>query len=136
MRERGTEAPAMRIQQRVELLAVVSSFGDAASAVRGAVERTAQAVEAEVAAVVFGDRVAAAIGFPADQVPEADLVAVAQRRLDRLEGPGLRSCPGTAARRGRRPPRRPGPGPRGGGGLSGRGGQPGGGPGRGPWPGP
>ena len=51
-------------QQLLELLAVVSSYPDEESAIRGAAERAAQALEAEVAAVVFGERVAASVGFP------------------------------------------------------------------------
>ncbi|MEN3307521.1 MAG: hypothetical protein V7603_3723 [Micromonosporaceae bacterium] len=92
-----TEPASLHIQQLVELLAVVSSFPDEASAVEGAVERSAQALEAEVAAVVFGDRVAASIGFPAGQVPEPDLVAVAHRRRDWLAVPGVGRCPATTA---------------------------------------
>jgi diguanylate cyclase (GGDEF)-like protein len=92
-----TEPASLHIQQLVELLAVVSSFPDEASAVEGAVERSAQALEAEVAAVVFGDRVAASIGFPVGQVPEPDLVAVAHRRRDWVAVPGVGQCPATAA---------------------------------------
>lgn len=77
------------IQQLVELLAVVSSYEDEAAAVQGAVERSAQALEAEVAAVILGDQVVASIGFPAGQVPTADLIDVAGRRRDWLEVPGL-----------------------------------------------
>jgi diguanylate cyclase (GGDEF)-like protein len=105
------EAPSLHIQQLVELLAVVSSFTDEKSAVQGAVERSAQALEAEVAAVVFGareessagrveifgDRVAASIGFPAGSVPERDLIEVAHRERTVLAVPGLGSCPVTVA---------------------------------------
>jgi diguanylate cyclase (GGDEF)-like protein len=92
-----TEPSPLHIQQLVELLAVVSSFTDEASAVEGAVERSAQALEAEVAAVVCGERVTASIGFPAGQVPESDIVAVAHRRRDWLAVPGVGRCPATAA---------------------------------------
>jgi diguanylate cyclase (GGDEF)-like protein len=92
-----SEPSALHIQQLVELLAVVSSFADEASAVEGAVERSAQALEAEVAAVVFGERVAASIGFPTGQVPEPDIIAVAHRRRDWLAVPGVGRCPATAA---------------------------------------
>jgi diguanylate cyclase (GGDEF)-like protein len=91
-----TEPASLHIQQLVELLAVVSSFADEDSAVQGAVERSAQALEAEVAAVVFGDRVAASIGFPVGQVPESDLVAVARRRRGWVDVPGVGRCPATA----------------------------------------
>jgi diguanylate cyclase (GGDEF)-like protein len=88
-----TEPASLHIHQLVELLAVVSSFTGQASAMQGAVERSAQALEAEVAAVLLGERVAASIGFPAGQVPEADLVAVAQRRQQWLSIPGVGRCP-------------------------------------------
>ncbi|HEX3782646.1 MAG TPA: sensor domain-containing diguanylate cyclase [Pseudonocardiaceae bacterium] len=90
-------AGSPQIQQLLELLAVVSSYSDQDSAVCGAVERAAQALAAEVAAVVFGDRIAACVGFPIGAVPSADLVAVARRERDRLEVPGVGSCPAVSA---------------------------------------
>jgi diguanylate cyclase (GGDEF)-like protein len=90
-------AGALHIQQLVELLAVMSSFRDEASAVQGAVERAAQTLEAEVAAIVSGDRVLASVGFPADGVPHDDLIAVARRERDRLVVPGVGGCHATAA---------------------------------------
>jgi diguanylate cyclase (GGDEF)-like protein len=81
-----------QIQQVLELLAVVSSYPDEDSAVHGAVERAAQALEAEVAAVVFGERVAACVGFPAESAPVADLVAVARREREGLVVPGVGEC--------------------------------------------
>ncbi|MCE7010635.1 sensor domain-containing diguanylate cyclase [Kibdelosporangium philippinense] len=85
-------------QQLLELLAVISSYPDEESAVRGAVERAAQALEAEVAAVVIGDRVVASVGYPAGLVPEDDLVAVTRREQDKLDVPGVGECPTVAAR--------------------------------------
>ena len=85
------------IQQLVELLAVVSSYEDEAAAVQGAVERSAQALEAEVAAVILGDQVVASIGFPAGRVPAADLIDVAMRRRDWLDIPGSGPSPATTA---------------------------------------
>jgi diguanylate cyclase (GGDEF)-like protein len=90
-------AGSLQIQQLLELLAVVSSYPDEHSAVEGAVERAAQALEAEAAAVVFGERIAACIGFPVGAVPEADLVAVARRERRELDVPGLGRCPAMAA---------------------------------------
>ena len=84
-------------QQLLELLAVVSSCDDEESAVRGAAERAAQALEAEVAAVVIDDVVVAAVGFPVGHVPEAELLAVARRQRDDVDVPGLGSCPAVAA---------------------------------------
>jgi diguanylate cyclase (GGDEF)-like protein len=79
-------------QQLLELLAVVSSYPDEDSAMRGAAERAAQALEAEVAAVVFADRVAACVGFPQGQIPEDDLVAVAKHERDKINVPGVGPC--------------------------------------------
>src|SRR4051812_49666288 len=98
-------AASLQVQQLLELLAVVSSLPDEASAVRGAVERAAQALEAEVAAVVFDDRVAAAVGFPAGSVPSVDLLAVAARERDRLDVPRLGRGQAVAAKWGRTHPR-------------------------------
>ena len=53
-------------QQLVEFLSLVSSFPDEQSAICGAVERAAEALEAEVGAVVSDGRVRASTGFPAD----------------------------------------------------------------------
>jgi diguanylate cyclase (GGDEF)-like protein len=88
---------SLQIQQLVELLAVVSSFPDETTAVQGAVERAAQALEAEVAAVVLADRVAASIGFPAGAVPDDDVLAVTRHELDHLDVPGLGTCHATSA---------------------------------------
>jgi diguanylate cyclase (GGDEF)-like protein len=90
-------AASLQVQQLLELLAVVSSFPDEASAVHGAVERAAQALEAEVAAVVYDDRVAAAVGFPEGAVPAEDLLAVARLERDWLDVPGLDRCQAVAA---------------------------------------
>lgn len=79
-------------QQLAEFLAVVSSFTDQRSAIRGAIERAAEALEAEVAALVREGAVEASIGFPAGEVDEAELVAVAEDRRPRLEVSGLGCC--------------------------------------------
>ncbi|MBV1856589.1 sensor domain-containing diguanylate cyclase [Catellatospora tritici] len=90
-------AESLYIQQLVELLAVVSSSPDEPTAVQHGVERSAQALEAEVAAIVFDGKVAASIGFPPDAVPHEDIVAVgAQQRAD-LDVPGLGRCPAVSA---------------------------------------
>lgn len=90
-------AEALHIQQLVELMAVVSSSTDEASAVQHAVERSAQALEAEVAAVVFEGKVAASIGFPLGAVPNDDIVAVSLHEQDWLEVPGVGRCSVAAA---------------------------------------
>ena len=74
MRER---AESWSTQQLTEFLALVSSFADAASATRGAIERAAEVLDAEVVAVIGGGVVSAAIGYPAGAVPEDELIALA-----------------------------------------------------------
>ena len=83
---------SLDIAQLVELLATVSSFSDEAAAAQGAVEHSAQALEAEVAAVVSGGIVAASVGFRAGEVPERDLVDVALRVRDGLAVAGVGRC--------------------------------------------
>jgi diguanylate cyclase (GGDEF)-like protein len=93
----GGPQPSSGIHQLLELLAVVSSFTDEASAVQAAAERAAQALEAEVAAVVIDGRVAASVGFPAGRVPVEDLLAVARGEREWIEVPGLHKCRTLAA---------------------------------------
>jgi len=90
-------AASLHIQQLVELLAVVSSFPNEASAVQGAAERAAQTLEAEVAAVVYDGRVLAAVGFPVDETPHEDLIAVTRRERDYVMVPGFGPCHAIAA---------------------------------------
>jgi diguanylate cyclase (GGDEF)-like protein len=80
------------IAQLVELLATVSSFSDEAAAAQGAVEHSAQALEAEVAAVVSGATVTASVGYPVGEVPERELVDVALRRRVGLDVAGVGGC--------------------------------------------
>jgi diguanylate cyclase (GGDEF)-like protein len=82
----------VEVQQIVELLEVVSSFADEAAATQGAVERAAQALEAEVAAVVIGGRVVKQVGFPAAAVPHAALAAAAAGSADTVDVPGPGRC--------------------------------------------
>ncbi|HEX9969879.1 MAG TPA: EAL domain-containing protein [Acidimicrobiales bacterium] len=87
--------PALRnwsAQQLAEFLAVVSSLADEASVVVGAVERAAEAVEAEVAALLKDGDVVAAVGYPRDRVPVAQLVAAVEERETHLEVPGAGRC--------------------------------------------
>ncbi|GAA3436363.1 sensor domain-containing diguanylate cyclase [Kutzneria kofuensis] len=84
-------------QQLLELLSVVSECSDEESAAHAAVERAAQALDAEVAAVVIDDEVAAVVGFPVGRVPQDDLVAVAHRERDNVDVPGVGHCHAIAA---------------------------------------
>jgi diguanylate cyclase (GGDEF)-like protein len=85
-------AESWSTQQLVEFLAVVSSFADESSAARGAVERAAEALDAEVGAIVRGGELAASIGFPAGTAPAAELAAAALSGATRAELPGLGPC--------------------------------------------
>jgi diguanylate cyclase (GGDEF)-like protein len=81
-------------QQLTEFLALVSSFTDAAAATLGAVERVAEAVDAEVVALVRDGSIRAAVGFPGDALPEDELLALAARGSSVREArlAGLGSC--------------------------------------------
>jgi diguanylate cyclase (GGDEF)-like protein len=76
-------------QQLAEFLAVVSSFGDEASAMRGAVERACEALDAEVAIAVCECEIVAHVGFPAGAVPHAEMLELAARTPPLAELPGL-----------------------------------------------
>ncbi|MFL5826164.1 MAG: putative bifunctional diguanylate cyclase/phosphodiesterase [Thermoleophilaceae bacterium] len=84
-------------QQLVEFLAVVSSFGEEDAATRGGAERAAEALEAEVAAVVRDGRVVSSVGFPAGQVPEQELLEVARGTRRDIGVPGLGMCEAVSA---------------------------------------
>jgi len=79
-------------QQMAEFLAAVSSFDTEELAMRGAVERVAEAFEAEVAALIDSDSVAVATGFPAGRTPEAELRAIATGRKQALKLAGVGEC--------------------------------------------
>jgi diguanylate cyclase (GGDEF)-like protein len=79
-------------QQLAEFLTAIASYSDQAGALKGAVERVAEALEAEVAAVVRGDDVLAAVGFPADRVPAALLCTAAAQDVATVELPSLGIC--------------------------------------------
>ena len=85
-------ASSLQVQQLVELLAVLTSLSEEGTAVQAAVERAAQALEAEVCAVLMEGRVVAAVGFRAGTVPVADLHAVVAQERDVLTVPGLGEC--------------------------------------------
>jgi len=84
-------------QQLVELLELVSSFSDETAAQHSAVERAAQVLEAEVAAVVVDGRVVYSVGFPAGEPPPEQLAEVALGRRTTLDVPRLGHCAAAAA---------------------------------------
>src|SRR5580658_3677213 len=75
-------------QQLVEFLSLVSSFPDEHSAIVGAVERAAEALEAEVGAIVSDGRLLASTGFSADNVQIELLSAVADGTVTTIDVPG------------------------------------------------
>ncbi|HET9442092.1 MAG TPA: EAL domain-containing protein, partial [Acidimicrobiales bacterium] len=79
-------------QQLAEFLAAVSAYGDEAAAVAGAVERAAEAVEAEVGALVRSGEVVASVGFGRGRVPAAALVGATTSGARTLELEGLGTC--------------------------------------------
>ncbi len=82
-------------QQLAEFLAAVSIAPDSERAARLAVQRAAEGLEAEVAAIVRDGAVQASIGFPQGKVPTAELVAAVSHPTMLL--PGLGRCRTTAA---------------------------------------
>ena len=80
-------AESWTTQQLAEFLSVVSSFTEEGDALRGCVERVAEAMNTEVAALVRDGEVVASIGFPAGAAPVEDLVqAAVESRFQRPFG--------------------------------------------------
>ena len=88
----GLPADSWSTQQLAEFLAAMSSFTDQESAVHGAVERAAEALDAEVAAVIRDGAVAVSIGFPEGEAPEEVLHRLAETNAAEGELPGLGLC--------------------------------------------
>ena len=86
-------------QQLAEFLAAVSSSPDAATAVRSALERAAEAVEADVAAAVTGGEVTVGVGLPDRELPTGALVGIAGGEARPLDIPGARTVRGDRALR-------------------------------------
>ncbi|MCW3004139.1 MAG: hypothetical protein JWQ20_3437 [Conexibacter sp.] len=80
-------------QQLAEFLGALSSCADEALAAREGVERAAETVEAEGAALVRGGIVIASIGWPRYDVPERALAAVARAGSGAVAIPGAGECP-------------------------------------------
>ncbi|MFN2555291.1 MAG: GAF domain-containing sensor histidine kinase [Nitriliruptorales bacterium] len=87
---------AWSTQQLAEFLAVVSSSGSEASAALAAVERAAEALDAEVAAIVSGGEIVAVVGYPEGAAPVAELGSVTPGDAgSKLVVPGVGVCPAT-----------------------------------------
>jgi PAS domain S-box-containing protein len=88
----GLTAANWSTQQLTGFLATVSSASDERTAVRLAVERAAEALDAEVAALLRRGEVYVSIGFPSDPALERALAEVAEGRTTTLVAPGLGEC--------------------------------------------
>ena len=86
-------------QQLTEFLAAIGAASSRSAAMRLAVERVADAVEAEVAAILIGGRLAAQVGFPPGGVPRGLLQRIAVGE-DSIEIEGLGRCRTAASRLG------------------------------------
>jgi PAS domain S-box-containing protein len=84
------------IQQLTGFLAMVSSAEDERTASRVAVERAAEALGAEIAALLRQGEVVASVGFRRDPMLEAALADVAEGHTGRLIAPGLEDRPALA----------------------------------------
>ena len=91
-------AEAWSTQQLAEFLVLASSFESEAAAALGSVERTAEALDAEVVAIVSGRRVIASVGYPEGGAPAKELAAVAAGKSHQLVVPGVGACEATVVR--------------------------------------
>ena len=79
-------------EQLADFLAVVSASSSRREAVAAAIQRAAEAIDAEVAAVVTSGAVEAVIGFGEGAVPHAALVDATTGRGGTLDIPGVERC--------------------------------------------
>jgi diguanylate cyclase (GGDEF)-like protein len=75
--------------QLAEFLVAVAACPDENAALACAIQSAAEALEAEVAAVLRGGEVVDSVGFPSDRVPVAELTAIVSGSTSRLEFPGV-----------------------------------------------
>jgi diguanylate cyclase (GGDEF)-like protein/PAS domain S-box-containing protein len=85
-------APGWSTRQLTEFLEAISGVGDVNTARRAAVDRAAEALEADVAAIVTDRGVLATIGLDPEQVSGAALAAVREGHSKAIEVPGLGRC--------------------------------------------
>jgi diguanylate cyclase (GGDEF)-like protein len=83
--------------QLAEFLAAVSASSGRPAAVAVAIQRAAEAIDAEVAAVITNGSVEAVVGFGGSSVPEASLVDAAVGRCSSIDVPGAGPCTTAAA---------------------------------------
>jgi signal transduction histidine kinase len=87
---------AWSAQQLAEFLAALSAVETEAGAAVAAVHRAAEALDAEVVAIVCRGRLVAAVGYPEGEAPEAELCKVRPADGARIPVPGTGLCPASA----------------------------------------
>ncbi len=80
-------------ERLTEFVVALSRFGSAELVAERGVERVAEALDAEVAALVRSGAIVASYGWPRIVVPERELLEVAQARAGALPVPGGPACP-------------------------------------------
>src|SRR5881396_2864530 len=85
-------SPGSSTQQLAEFLEAMSGASDIATARRAAIDRVAEALDAEVAAIVNEWGAVVSTGFDPDQVSDAALAAVREGHSKTIEVPGLGRC--------------------------------------------
>jgi hypothetical protein len=92
------DTSAWSTQQLAEFVAAVSTAERETSAAIAAVERAAEALDADVAAIVCGGDLVAAVGYPDGAAPVDELEAVRPGTTDvALQVPGVGDCAAAAA---------------------------------------
>ena len=87
---------AWSAQQLAEFLAALSAAETEAAAAVAAVHRAAEALDAEVVAIVCRGRLVAGVGYPEGEAPESELCAVRPTDGAHVPVPGTGLCPATA----------------------------------------
>ena len=90
-------ATAWSTEQLLEFVTISSDFQSETDAAQGTVERMAEALDAEVVAIVAGGSVVASVGYPEGEAPIDELVAVAVGESRLLTIPGAGRFPATLA---------------------------------------
>jgi len=88
----GAASGSWSTSQLVEFLALLAEETDETAAMRAAVERVLEALDAEVGLLVAGARMVTAVGLGPDTEPVDDLLAVARGGPDLVDVPGLGKC--------------------------------------------
>ena len=92
------DSPAWSTQQLAEFVASVSACTTEAAVARAATERAAEALDADVAAIMCGDELLAAVGYPEHAAPVKELAGIRPGVADSwLNVPGAGRCAAAAA---------------------------------------